>query len=281
MKDFLKKSVLFSLAALVLLLSCEIYNIHFSHSYMKKVNGWEVYVALLKSKTKYDVSPRRLIIGDSVAMQMYPCDKEHGEDVSLSCNQAISLAGHYFLLYNYLKTNEDALPSEIVLLLHPYTLGNDLDKFAFHYFLKPFYTSEYKGIMSDCLVKRIHEIPFYWLSQFPFVKTSNYTVSYELTSENYCLISPITHYYLNQIILLARMYGIKLRLVAPPIKEGESLQIQRRWETALVTGEMKDFQQLFSEYGNTFVILKNDMFIDHLHFKAGFAPVGYLDRILN
>ena len=140
------------------------------------------------------------MLGDSVGKQLYDNAKDYEDIYSLACNQAISMAGQYFLLHNYLEYNIDSLPEKVILLCTPFTLRNNLDIYAYQYFLKPFYTSEYKSLFSEPLINRIKQIPYYWTTQLPLVKTSNFTVSYELPIRNYQIISPITECYLNKII---------------------------------------------------------------------------------
>ena len=135
MKLFLGHILKFFAIALAILLLCESMYFYSGH-YQEKVNGWEVYAAIRKSKQNSNV--KRLLLGDSVAMQIYPCDKEYNDMVSLACNQAITMAGYYFLLDNYIESNNNTLPENVILFINPLTLGSNMDQFAYHYFLKPF-----------------------------------------------------------------------------------------------------------------------------------------------
>lgn len=112
MRKFCFRVLSFSFAAMVLLLACEAYY-YYSGWYQEKVNGTEVYYALRNSKKKHS-RVKRLILGDSVAMQLYPCSKQYNDAVSLTCNAAITMAGFYFLMNNYLKTNSENPPEEVV-----------------------------------------------------------------------------------------------------------------------------------------------------------------------
>ena len=129
----------------------------YTHRYEKKVNGSEIYDAIIASETKKKV--KRIVLGDSVGCQLYPVDKEYDSVVSMSCNQAITMAGHYFLLKKFIDANHEGLPEEAILLITPFSLSNDVDKYAYHYFLKPFPLSEYSSLFTKHLTQRIHSIP--------------------------------------------------------------------------------------------------------------------------
>ncbi len=233
------------------LLICEsIY--YYSAAYQSKVNGWEVYSAIKQSK-KVHKNKKKLILGDSVAMQLFPCDRDNDSIISLACNQAVSLAGYYFLLTNYVKENREDLPEEVILLINPLTLRNDLDQFAFHYFLKPFYNAEYKERFSGELITRCKQIPFYWASQIPFIRSSSYSISYDLPLECYHLASPITQEYFRRILVICSQTNIAFRLVSVPVNIDKQAMINDLFRQSIDANElpedlMRAFQQNVSYY---------------------------------
>ena len=214
MKQFVVRILKFLAIALAMLLLCE--SIYFySGYYQDKVNGWEVYTAIRKSKQKV-CKVKRLLLGDSVAMQMYPCDKDYDDMVSLACNQAITMAGYYFLLDNFIELNKEALPDEVVLLVNPYTLSSNVDQFAYHYFLKPFYNDKYRALFSSILQQRISKIKCYQTARLPFIRTSNYSPTYEMPEGDYIFVSPISKEYLERMWNLCKQKGISLQLMFTP-----------------------------------------------------------------
>ncbi len=275
MRKFLISSISFILSVSLLLLTCEFYNMY-TLSYIERLQGGlEVYTALKKSKQK--TAAKTLIFGDSVGNQLYPCHKNHGNILSLACNQAISFAGYYFLLKNYFEANADSLPEEVIMLCHPYTLSNNLDQFAYHYFLKPFYINEYKPFIDEHLQSRIEGIPYYWSSQLPFIKTSDYTFEYKLPQEDFNLISPITASYLPRIIALVEKHNIQFRMVSVPIKDNIKGNVEKRWREATLANELVSFIALTKEYSQ-WDVRPDSIFGDNVHFIPSYTPQNYLNK---
>ncbi len=267
MKKFFIRALAFSLAAIILLLACEAYY-YYSGMFESKVDGWEVYAAKRQSKTKQH--KKKLVLGDSVAMQLFPCDADNDSIASLACNQAISLAGYYFLLQNYIETNREDLPVEVILLINPLTLSNDLDRFAFHYFLKPFYTKEYLPEYSDSLSKRCHQIPFYWLSMMPFVRSSSYTFHYDLPEEDYAWLSPISQDYLPQMIQICEAHNMRFRMVPVPIDE-----VKRKVVETKVAAE-PSLNTVLTDFTSRFQYYSDDCFRDKTHLTP--AALQSIDK---
>ena len=264
MKRFIRHTACFSALTLVVLLICEgIY--YYGAIYQSKVDGWEVYAALKQSRKKQ--SKKKLLLGDSVAMQLYPCDKEHDSIVSLACNQAISLAGYYFLLTNYIETNRESLPEEVILLLNPLTLSNNLDQFAYHYFLKPFYNEDYKPHFTSYLSLRCRQIPFYWTAQLPFIRSSSYSFSYELPIESYALLSPISYDYLQLMIDVCASLQIDFKMCSVPINVSQETIIENKLGLENLDRETK-YYDVLKAYISSFRYIPSENFIDKVHLTS-------------
>lgn len=260
MKKFIYTIFSFTIFAAIILLLCESIYYH-TGWFERKVNGWEVYAAIRQSKTKQ--KKKKLIIGDSVAMQFFPCDNEHDTVVSLACNQAIGMAGYYFLLNNYIKTNRDNLPEKVILLITPMTLGNNLDGFAFHYFLKPFYTQEYMENYSQYLLDRCQQIPFYWMASCPFVRSSSYTLKYCLSTEEFVLVSPISQEFLLKINHLLMSLDIQFSIVPLPVCEDKRDSLNTKYRLCAHTNELP-IDILFSLAERT-IYFPKELFVDDIH----------------
>ena len=86
------------------------------------------YIPNLATK-QYDT----LIIGDSLAKNAFSNVILHDNIVDLTSNQAISMAGNYFILKRYLKNNN--IPKKIFLFCIPDFLHNDLNQiYTYRYF---------------------------------------------------------------------------------------------------------------------------------------------------
>ena len=272
MKQFVVRILKFLAIALAMLLLCE--SIYFySGYYQDKVNGWEVYTAIRKSKQKV-CKVKRLLLGDSVAMQMYPCDKDYDDIVSLACNQAVTMAGYYFLLDNFIELNKEALPDEVVLLVNPYTLSSNVDQFAYHYFLKPFYNDKYRALFSSTLQQRISKIKCYQTARLPFIRTSNYSPTYEMPEGDYIFVSPISKEYLERMWNLCKQKGISLQLIFTPAKESNKANIETALEASIINGEFIFDFLIQSKSSLTF--LPDSLFKDNVHFEGKSIPNNYL-----
>ena len=70
-------------------------------------------------------------MGGSTGNQLFPNTLFNGSTYSLCCNQAISLAGQYILLHEFLLNHTDPSKLQVFLLLRPSSPRNDLDQ-RFH-----------------------------------------------------------------------------------------------------------------------------------------------------
>ena len=145
MRRFISITCLYLLALLFVTLPPEIYKIATDAGYGNAPGG-EVRAAVKVSKMRTNKKIKKLIMGDSTGHALYPSENQYDSIASMACNQAITFAGQYFLLKNYLDTNKDNLPQEIILLVTPESFGNDVDQYAYQYFLKPFPIVEYHSI---------------------------------------------------------------------------------------------------------------------------------------
>jgi hypothetical protein len=253
--------------------ACEFYLYCIKKSYLSQY-GAETYRAIEKSKKKKKV--KVLVLGDSVARQLYSVWEYNDSIYSLTTNQAATVASVYFLLHNFLQANagEETLPEKVILLYHPTSFQNDLDQFAFHYFLKPFYTPEYKPLMDDYLIHKIQQIPYYYAAQYPFVKTSNRTPNYRPAKPDFGIFSPLSQIYLEKIVELCHTYNVPFRMIATPVRE--SLKDELLYQKAHSTHLPRIDNQLLEIYFNSVVFMKDSLFYDRVHFHGGLIPNDYL-----
>ncbi|MBQ4507883.1 MAG: hypothetical protein II970_03195 [Paludibacteraceae bacterium] len=275
MRRFIIKTLLFALALFAVLLCIETCDSYITRLYEKTVNGLEIYAA--RRNAGLHKKTRRLLLGDSVAHQLYDENCASDSLISLTCNQAVSMAGHYFLLHDFLDNNRDSLPDEIILFMHPCSMQNNLDRFAFQYFLKPFWCKPYKEEATSALECRVKQIPLWWTAQLPFVKNTNYSPVYELPAGDYTLVSPVSYDYLAKIDSLARSAGIKFSIAAVPMRDDRQTEITDYWQTAVERGELDCLPPaLRQQYSDSFVFLPCSLFRDQAHFHKEQIPADYL-----
>lgn len=260
--------------SICIILPIELYRM--SHIVPSEQIDPEVYYAINNSMQTH-AKCKYLLLGDSVGMQLYPCTGSYSNMVSLTCNQAVMLAGHFFMLHNYFEQNSDSLPDEVILIYSPRSFSNNTDKYSFHYFLKPFYTKRYKTIYTKSLWDAIKSIPFYWLSQFPFVKASGWSVDYQPSpNKPYDMLSPISSDYLKLIMSLLKDNNVDFRIIAPPLSEINKISFEQCWQGGLNNGEFAGLEDEMIDYHNTFHYWPDSLFKDHTHLLSEYIPKDYL-----
>lgn len=276
MKRFVLGIIVYVIIVLMLWNALELLKLY-THRYEKKVNGAEIYYALFSSKTERKV--KRIVLGDSVGCQLYPSNQEYDSVVSMSCNQAITMAGHYFLLKNFIETNQEDLPEEAILLITPFSLSNDVDKYAYHYFLKPFPYHQYSNLYTNHLKERIQTIPFFWSANLPFIQTSSYSPKWAvpLTASNQS-ISQLSYEYLIKMDSITKCNGIKFQMISTPVRDDRRDDMDSFWDH-LPTDYADKLDDLLQPYKESIVFMPSDYYTDEVHFLGDKIPDDYL-RIL-
>ena len=276
MKRFFAIVFIYVLVVFLLLLPGELYKMYFMEDF-ESIAGYEIRVAEKNSKTKTSKKVKKLILGDSTGHALYPTENEYNNAVSLACNQAITMAGQYFLLKNYIETNINNLPKEVILLCTPFTLSNDVDIYAYQYFLKSFPIKEYKFLYSDYLYERIRSIPFYWTANLPFIQTSNYTPRVSIPQQQDIQnISNVSIEYLLLIDSLTTTYNIPFVMYPTPVREDKQEEIQAMQNDFIQTGE-DNLNHIMLPYFDKIIFYPSDCFYDRVHLYNDFIPVDYLN----
>jgi len=279
MKHFISVICIYLLVVLLIVLPPELYKILTDANY-SDVAGGEVRAAVKVSKTKTNKKIKELILGDSTGHALYPSEKEYDSIASMACNQAITFAGQYFLLKNYLETNKENLPQEIIFLLTPESFGNDVDIFAYQYFLKPFPVFEYKSLYTNHLYSRIKSIPFYWTANLPFIQTSNYTPRAAVPAYTERLpMSELTYEYMILMDSITKEYKIPFELRSTPVRDDRKNEIENVAQNIYSTGSTR-FSHLLRPYVESITYYPSDLFVDPVHMKDTALPEDYLG-ILN
>lgn len=233
--------------------------------------GKEIYNAIKKSKQK--TTHKKLLIGDSVANQFFDSKLNDSTFYSLTCNQAIGVCGHFFLLNNYL--NAGNRPDEVYMIYHPSSFKNNLNqRFTYHYFLKPFYKKEYKPLMSNNIINQIRTIPFYQYCQFPLIIGTAWAPTIHPSTEDKSLLSPISAEYLEKIDSLKTQYRFKLYILPPPVAQSQKKEVEN-YEKELLNNST--YQTILRNYLSSIIYLPDTCFIDSIHLTT---PQRYKDILL-
>lgn len=275
MKRFVLTILLYISLILLIIIPIELRNLR---QMGDNVPGGEVRCAIQKSKAKVTNHIRKLIIGDSTGHALYSCENEYDSIVSLTSNRAITMAGQYFLLRQYLETNADNLPDEVILLMCPFSFSNDLDKYAYQYFLKPFPISEYKQLYTEHLWERIQTIPLYWSANLPFIKSSGYTPRMSVPSEGETKrMSQISYEYLLKIDSITRHYSVPFVIISTPVRSDRENDVQE-CINEIANTRYQDISSFMTPYIESINYMPSDLFDDEVHLKDEQVPYDYLNN---
>ncbi len=243
--------------------------------------GSEVYTAINLSKELYP-DRKIIILGDSVAYQLFTCGlNDRVNAINLTCNQAISLAGHFILLTNALKQNQHV--SKVYLLYHVGSFSNDLDQeWTYNYFVKPFYGTYHDyfstktrskidaGFLGNSYLLPITKV-------LPCFESTDYSVINKL-QKNVSAMSPTSVEYLILIYKLCQQYKIVFKIISVPTSS-KTLQEYSGLKRKLFEKKINEcmLDTLFVDYFTSMLVLNGDFFKDGIHFKAEYVkPVSVL-----
>ena len=228
--------------------------------------GTEVYFAIQKSNR--NLNSDVLILGDSVAHQLYEPEKHNEHYESLACNQAISLAGQYILLENYLKNNTHT--KNVYLIYHPISFANRLDqRFTFNYFLKPFYKSCYLKFITPRTIDIISKMRYIKYLDIPIVRYTNVPLVIESAqneegaNQEWYTLSDLSIEYLHKIKALAIKHKLKLMVISPFLDKKYNGYSSEDFTEAVNNNGLND---IFEGYFN-FKYLDSSNFNDHIHYS--------------
>lgn len=252
-------------AIVCLVISAKTYYWMSHDRYQETISGSEIYWAIHKSSQRWQV--KRVLLGDSVAEQLYANTRFNDEPFSLACNQSISCVGYYLLLKKFIETNADQLPERIILLIHPDSFRNNLDQiYTFHYFLKPFNSDKYREEFSPLVNAQIRKIPFYYISQFPPVKISDWSPDFEpLHQGHQGALSPISVEYLSKIKALCDLHKMKFCMLPVPVSAVRRAKIERNRAEYMRLASSIGLEREFASFLNHLIVLNDASFIDGRH----------------
>ena len=261
MRDFIKNIVLFSLVSILFIESISVVMLYSKINLLYIYPAHEVYYSIFKSKQRK--KSKVLILGDSVGSQLFPNNTTKSNKInSLACNQAIGIAGQYFLLNNYLLAGNKI--DTVYLIYNPISFKNNLhSKLTFNYFLKPFYNDEYEFLFTNAVKKQIKKIPYYNLSQIPNIKISIWSPDFNpYDIPDYSFLSPVSVENMKKIRELSYKYKFKLIVLPPPISINNKVRIEKINREEIKINKLED---VFNNYFNNIIYLDGSKFKDGIH----------------
>ena len=261
MKHFVFKTFIFVLIAIGLFHVKSFYLLA-NERYTKKVLGSEVYYSIEKSKKK---SPaKKVLLGDSVGKQLYDNYENNDTINSLACNQAISIAGQYMLLHNYIEAGNKI--DTAYVFFTPFSFTNNLNQvFTYNYFVKPFYRKENAALITPLVRQQVEKIPYTAIAQYPCVLTNNWTPDFESKDPvNYTILSPVGAEYLHKISDLAKQNHFRLVMISAPTSDKKKKEVEALDKSEIVKNHL---EEEFKGFFESIIYLDEANFSDGTHLK--------------
>jgi hypothetical protein len=227
--------------------------------------GSEVYDAMRRSHKTWPEA-KEIVVGDSVAHQLLT-GRAPPQMLNLAANQAVTVAGQYFLARTALEHNPQV--TRVTLAYQPACFVNNFDeKFEFNYFVKPFYPrAEYRREMSPLLVSMIDRQPVARFVVFPVLANTSllgYIDYSQGAPKPPCkYVSPLSAEYLHRLAHLCADHHAELRIVSTPISR------DRPYDQAAFFREVaaNHLEPLFTGYAETVRTVDPALLVDQVHFK--------------
>ncbi|HAW52533.1 MAG TPA: hypothetical protein DCX54_09445 [Flavobacteriales bacterium] len=281
MKRFLLNALVFALPLIIISYIKPLHDLY-TESYKRGNVGDEIYHSIKKSKRK--TKSKKVFIGDSTGQQFFPNKEENESLYSLACNQAIGVTGHFLLLNNYFLAGNNA--DTVFVFFTPYCFKNNLDQiYTYHYFLKPFYTDEYKPYLSERVMDQVKKIPFYFLCQEPHILTSEWAPNFSSKDKiSASFLSDLSVEYVQKIKTLCAEHNAELIFISPPMRDAQRSEIEAVNKEEF---ENLNLQDEFKSYFNSMIFLNDTNFRDDFHlkrpeeFKMHYANLMAVEQIVS
>ncbi|MEO6489286.1 MAG: hypothetical protein ABIO04_05030 [Ferruginibacter sp.] len=269
MKKFIINSIIF-ISVLVVILQVRPMYLLYHDKYKETVTGSEIYYSIFKSKQRK--KSKKILLGDSVGNQLFPNKTNNDTVNSLACNQSIGMIGNFLLLNNYLKAGNQV--DTVFLLFSPITFQNNLNQvYTYHYFLKPFYTDEYKPLFTETVKDQISKIPLNCICRNPLILTSNWAPDFSPADKtDYSFLSPVSAEYLQKMKTLGEQHNFRLVILPTPISLTKKALVDKMDTSEIVK---YDLQNEFKDYFSNIIYLDDSIFIDGTHFKKPLQYTAY------
>ena len=239
--------------------------------------GYDEVVPYLDSVSDPDDSSI-LILGDSVANQMFVGLTNSGPEYKICpVNRAITFAGQYILVKEYLESHSDA--TDIYIAIYSGTLASDIDPYlSYQYVAMPFilegHSEDLDPLVMDKL-KNTYGSFFLKPGVLNYINESGLNrvlylnavsaINNKLNNKTETpVVSDVSVDYLNKIYDLCTGAGVNIHLVSTPLCDTDV----RHAECDEIRAVFADtgLDRLYPDYCDSFIFCDSSMFIDEVHF---------------
>lgn len=252
--------------------------------------GTELYRSYQRAEETYANTIKIIVLGDSSGKQQFG-ENLNQNTVSLTCNQATTMVGHFILLETFFENNPSQKGGNVYLIYHPASFSNNMDqKYTYHYLLKPFYTKANKKYFNKMADSIARSIPYSAFCQFPLIKMTKWSPVYGMNTEDSDepFLSEISIEYLKKIEKICQEHHYTFKVVAPLMNSNyESDMLFQELKSQIAENNLNNE---FKDYFNNMKYLPDSLFVDPVHLKSYYVNSvlkktnfqnGLIDNTLN
>ena len=281
MRKFIKKVILTAFAAFVSITA--VYAVIFIFQVNLTGLAREVFYSI--GKAEHNSGCPAVVLGDSVCNQLWNHKQDSTNIAHLACNQAITPAGTYLLLKNYLAHNPQT--QRVFYIICPQTLGNDLTlNYAYQYFVIPFFNGENVKLLDADTTQKVYNKFGKFFAENGYIKSvllnnnlfmKNYLAYIQSQPEQLYIrrISPIAAIYIPKIQDLCAQHNATVSVLPLPIPDTPE---NHDWEN--FRQDVRDYglDDILGEFTEKIHYYPADWFSDGTHFKLEILE-QHLDEI--
>ncbi len=229
------------------------------------------------ARVRQEDNTRKLITGDSLCFQMFNRLQEYNPEYTIvGSNGAITMAGQYLVVKEYLEHHENA--EEVYMFIHPDSLVRTFDiQLGYQYLVMPFGAADMLTNLDANTKDALRSVygSFFmnpgvirWMDASPMCRKiyfnllNDYGKSY---APQYQL--EIANQYISKIDELCRQRGVEFYLYASPVSEHMEEKIRAReaeWEETRLA-------EIFPGYFKDILFFPQEQAADGTHFSGEFA----------
>ena len=247
-----------------------------SGGFLDRINNPEVFRAARKCQSRFDA--KTLVLGDSVAIQLFNNQVEGIDPTSLATNGGVTLAGQYVMLRQAIRANPQL--EQVILILHPLSFRMELrNPFSYHLFVKPFYRKPFLEDFTPTARRQVESLPLSWLAVVPQVRISNwspYAPRRELESATDVLVT-FNREFLEKMIQLTNEHGIELQILSPPLDRQHQDIVQK---LAAETDPEDPSSEILQRYLASVFYVDASEFCDGVHLNQPIKFVPQYDHYM-
>ena len=234
------------------------------------------YIAKVQEQNGYT----KLIVGDSVCHQMFNGLQEYNEEYCIvGSNAAITMAGQYILIEQFLENHEQV--TDIYLIILPSALQSTFDtQYGYQYTVMPFVETDTLKLLDDNTIRQMESVYGKLFMDEKIVRLIDRSgfnrkvylneLADRVKVKSEGPVSNASVQYLEKIKMLCEAKGVSLHLLPGPFMDTEQRHtlVDDKIRTAYEETVLQDY---FPDFLNQVQFYPEEQFADGIHFGGDYA----------